>query len=463
MPPHQERWGDILQDHDKVMLLAPACHGKSTLTSVGFPLWEVARDRGIRIGIVTSNDNLAEDILSEIKSHLEENETLHAYFGQFKPKRPVKWSRYEVRVDTSGGVTTLRKKDATISVGGPLSSWKGKRIDLFLIDDMVDEKNASTRERAQDLIDWFWNTLYTRLEPWGRIKIVGTVEKEYDFYHDIMKNPRGFKIVHEKAIRNEQTKEVLWPDKWSYDKLAEMRAHNFTAFMKHFQNIIVSSEVAKISQAQLDTCYDQSWGLYPHGIPDDVRSQMKMVFTTVDPAWTRNKRSKYSVIATIGWRHDDRRQILDVKRMQVEYDELFNWIKLAYNTLRPNYVIVETNQMQAVLERELAKCAIPTIATFTTGAKNYLDMGIPMLYSVVGSGLLILPSKDKISREISDQFVHELMSWPDGEFSDVLMAYYFAEQEIRKRTMSVRVVNRSVVNGQTARASRFSRHYSLAR
>jgi hypothetical protein len=91
-----------------------------------------------------------------------------------------------------------------------------------------------------------------------------------------------------------------------------------------------------------------------------------------------------------------------------------------------------------------------------------MDMGIPMLYSVIGNSMLILPAKDQASREMSDQLVHELLSWPDGEFSDVLMSIYFVEQEIRKRDTMVKVVNKSVVNGQIGR-SRFSRYYGLTR
>lgn len=459
MPRHQEQWGDILQDNDKVLLLAPACHGKSTLTSVGYPLWEVARDRQIRIGIIANSDDLAEDILVEIKSHMEDNDRILRYFGKLKPDRPLKWNKLEIRVE--GGVTTLRKKDATISVGGPISSWKGKRLDLLLGDDMVDERNASTMERARQLIDWFWETLYTRLEPWGRVKLVGTVEKEYDFYHDLIKNPRGFNIVHQKAIIDELKKEVLWPEKWTYDKLCELRSNNFPAFMKHFQNIVVSAEVAKLDQARIDRCFDQSIGFYPHGIPDTIRSQFKMIFMSVDPAWTRGKRSKYSVIMTIGWRHDGRRQVLDVARGQWEYNELFGMIKTKYNIMRPSYVIVETNQMQARLEQEIRECAIPTIPTFTSDRKNDIGMGIPMLYSVVGTANLILPCSDKISRDLGDQLINELLSWPDGKYSDILMAWYFIEDQIMRRNSVVKVVNQSVINKSVRHGSRFGRYYGL--
>ena len=459
---HQQKWGDDLQDNADVVILAPACHGKTAISSTGYALWALAKNRQLRIGILTATDTLAEAILSEIKDHLEDNETLIDIFGVFKPVKPKKWNRREIVIEKeSGGTWSVSKKDASITTGGALSSWKGKRLDLLIIDDFVDEKNADTPEKCAKIIKWFWETIYTRLEPNGQIKIVGTVESESDFYHDIIKNPRKFKIIHDKAIVDENAKEVLWPEHWSYEKLADIRSRDHVGFSKHFQNVVMNREAMKISTETIKKLYDASVGFYPHAIPDDVRSQFEYILMSVDPAWTRNKRSKYSVIMTVGKRHDGRRQILDIWRDQVEYDTLFTWIETKYSMLRPQYVIVETNNMQTRLEQEVRKKAIPTIASFTSITKNDLDMGIPMMYSLVTQAKIVLPTKDKICTELCEQFVNELLAWPNGVYSDVLMAYYLVEKEIKGRITTTTVSRRSAINGKITLGTRFSKRYGL--
>lgn len=467
LPKHQESWADFLQDNDFALLVSPACHGKTIVGAIGMTPWELARDRQCRIGIMCGGDNLAEDIMSEIKGHLEENERLINLYGKFKPDKPSKWNKAEVRVE--GGGLALRQKDSSIFVGSHKANWKGKRLDRIFGDDIVTPHNSDTYDKCRQVIEWFWETANTRLEPWGKIKLVGTPENENDLYHDLMRNPRQFKIRHDKAIIDDQTKKVLWPEKWTYDILAQRRADNYVAFMKHYQTTVVNAEAAKISQDQIDRCYDAREILHPMNLTPEFRSKFKYILMGVDPAWTKNKRSKFSVVTTVGVKKgigpknegDNDRQIIDISRQQVEYDELFSLIKSKYQQLLPTLVIVETNQLQERLRQELVRDAIPTKACFTTGAKNDLLMGIPMLYSLIIANKIILPTGDNASRDLSRQFINELLSWPNGEFSDILMSYYFVEQEIRQRTVEVKVINESAITGRPRGTSRFGRNYNL--
>lgn len=457
LPRHQEVWADFLQDNDNCLLIAPACHGKSIVGSIGMSPWQIAKDRQIRLGIMTGGDDLAQDIMSEIKWHLEENERLIELYGQFKPKKPERWNKFEIRVE--GGLFSMRQKDVTVFVGSHKSNWKGKRLDGILGDDLVTPNNSGSYEGCKDLIDWFWETANTRLEPNGWKKLVGTPEHEADLYHDILRNPRDFKILHQKAIINDQTKQVLWPEKWTYGILAERRADKYIAFMKHFQTTVVNGEAAKINQDQINECYDSTLTMYP-GLTTEMRSQFKNIIMGVDPAWTKNKRSKFAVITTVGVRKDNgKRQILDIMREQMEYDQLFAAIRYKYNVMKPEIVVVETNNLQERLRQEVANQAIPTKACFTTKEKNDVLMGIPMIYSLILAKKLVLPTGDQASRELSHRFINELLSWPNGEFSDILMSYYFCEQEIRQRTVEVKVINESAITGRPARTSRFSRYY----
>ncbi len=463
LPPHQEEWCDLIQEHAKLVLLAPANHGKSTIFTIANSIHEATKNRSLRVGIVTNSDDLGLKMMREIKWHLEFNETLINNFGRFKPPRADKWSRWDIQVENHEDV--LRRGDTTISVMSAMSHIKGKRFDLLLGDDIVDEKNSKTHERCDDLWDWLWGTLIPRMESesaesYVGMKFMGTVENQSDMYHRFMENNRGFHVVRQQAILDENEKKVLWPERLSYDFLANMRAGNYVQFMKTYQNTVVGSEVAKISQDRIDGCYDASRKMLATHIPPEIRQRYKIILMAVDPAWTKNKRSKFSVISTVGLTHDDRREVIDIFRDKVEYQDLFKWIKNKYHSLLPHMVLVESNNMQDRLRQEVQEAGIPTKAIFTTVSKNDADVGIPMLYSIISQGKLSLPTGDQSSADLSKQLINEILSYPHGMYSDIMMTIYFAEKEFRARNMIPKFSPESGITGKIIR-SKFSQRYGI--
>lgn len=458
LPKHQEEWCDLIDRHKDLIILAPARHGKSTVFSIINAVHEVTKNRDIRIGLVCNKDSLAKDILREIKWHLENNEDLIRTYGEFKSPKADKWSEWQIMV--ANNVYSIRRKDATISALGAMSSIKGLSFDLLLGDDIVDEKNSCTAEKCEALWDWLWSTLIPRCMPNASKKFMGTVENELDMYHRFLEDNRGFKIIKQQAIIDENSKRVLWPEERPYEWLAGLRSANYSSFMKTYQNVVVGNEVAKIGTDKINACYDASRVLLPNNIPDEIKQRYKYILMSVDPAWTQKKTSAYAVIMTVGVTHNDEiREILDIFREKISYDGLFQWIKNKYFALLPHLVIVESNQMQLRLAQEVRSAAIPTKPIFTTGRKNDVEVGIPMIYSVIGTQKLKLPTGDKISQYLSQQLMNEILSYPHGQYSDMLMALYFIEQEVRQRSLKIKSDNMSVVSKGRAPEQKFSRRY----
>ena len=292
-------------------------------------------------------------------------------------------------------------------------------------------------------------------------KFMGTVEHEMDVYHRFMEDNRGFKVIRQQAIIDENSKKVLWPEERPYEWLAGLRSSKYASFMKTFQNTIVGNEVAKIGSDKINACYDASRTLQSMNIPDVIRQRYKYILMSVDPAWTQHRESAYGVIMTVGVTHvDDQREVLDIFREKVQYDQLFQWIKNKYYALLPHLVIVESNQMQVKLAQELQNCAIPTKSIYTSGRKNDIDVGIPMVYSIISTGKLKLPTGDQASHHLSTQLMNEILSYPNGQYSDMLMALYFIEQEIRKRSINIVSDDMSVVGKRSIPIQRFSKRYS---
>ncbi len=456
---HQEHWCDLIQQHPNLMLFAPAGHGKTTV-EISSIINDITRNREEQIGLVTGNEDLGVKILSEIKWHLEYNEDLISAYGRYKPVKADKWSKWQIQVEY--GKPTLRKKDATLTALGAMSGIKGVRFTGLYGDDIVDDKNSKTPEKRQAMWDWLWGTLIPRCKGQDTPKrFIGTVEHEDDVYHRFMENNRGFTVIKQQAIIDEIEKKVLWPEKMPYEYLCELRAGNYVQFMKTYQNTVVGSEVAKISQERIDACYDSSRVMHPAGIPDEIRARYKLILMSVDPAWTKKTYSKYAVITTIGITHEGRREIIDVLRMKLEYHELFTWIKNKYAGLRPHLVIVESNQMQRRLAEELSECGIPTKPSHTGASKNDVDAGIPMIYSIISQRQLMLPTGDDASKALSHQLINEILAYPNGTYSDILMTVYFIEKEIRSRQTPQILSNASLVSGKVIHSKFSKRGYGL--
>jgi len=150
---HRE-WLEAFDTHKFIVLLAPRGHGKTSITG-SYIIWRIARNRKIRILIVTINQDKANDMMSFIQSHLTRNTKLIELFGEFKGYH--EWTRNQIRVKQTSDVDF--QKDATLRVLGVNSSIISAHYDLIILDDITDEDNSKTEARRKALENWYDRTL----------------------------------------------------------------------------------------------------------------------------------------------------------------------------------------------------------------------------------------------------------------------------------------------------------------
>ena len=102
--PFHLRLIDIAEDpgYDRISILAPRGHAKSTWLSIIYPIWKIVNKRDIKIIIVSDTGDQAEMFLRAIKDEFEANERLIDDFGEFynKPKSgsPNVWKACDITV-----------------------------------------------------------------------------------------------------------------------------------------------------------------------------------------------------------------------------------------------------------------------------------------------------------------------------------------------------------------------------
>lgn len=156
----------------------------STLITHDFLCWMIAKNRGIRVCILSSTQNNAEKFADRIRRTLEatvpiqapEKElrtgiskdaktTLTKDFGRFKPEEATTWTKKKFFVDRPAADET--HKDATVEAFGKDQAFLGGRFDVVICDDVYDPKSVRTLESKNELKAWFSDVAESRLEPAG--------------------------------------------------------------------------------------------------------------------------------------------------------------------------------------------------------------------------------------------------------------------------------------------------------
>ena len=178
---HQSIWLNLAERNKYLLLVAPNDHGKTVTLSIAYPLYRMAQNKNIRIALIGHTEDLPKICMREIQDQIERNEDLR-YFGLQKPKKPKKWSDTEMIIDRPG---YRGLKDASCVALGYRGSLPSRRMDVAILDDVIDIKDY---ESGTDLIPsriktWLEQTLWTRLGDKGEIKMIGTFQTHADLYN----------------------------------------------------------------------------------------------------------------------------------------------------------------------------------------------------------------------------------------------------------------------------------------
>jgi len=233
---HREWWELCCSEHKRVAIAAPRGHAKSTAITKAYTLASALfRDRQF-ILVISDTYKQAVLFLGEIKNELATNDQLRDLFGveDFLTDRE---DDVIVRLK-DGHMFRIMALGSEQKVRGLL--WQGKRPDLVVSDDMENDEIVMNPERREKFRNWFSNALLPALSGRGIVRWVGTIlhmdaalervmprDRDENTIHEslrsYMRSPKnGWMSVRYKA-HNEDMSKVLWPVKWSKERLSELR------------------------------------------------------------------------------------------------------------------------------------------------------------------------------------------------------------------------------------------------
>lgn len=437
--PFHREWQRMLDEHRNVVIMAPVEHGKTTQIPVGRLIYEIGRDTSIRCAIVSNTARQAEKVLGAVAQHITTNKAVREVFPELRPstrsKAPWNIAAIEVERPTIAKDPTLQ----AVGVAGPIM---GSRLELAILDDILDFENTRTQAQRDKIMEWFETTLARRMVEGGRIWVIGTPWTDTDFLHEIAKRP-GFEFRRYSAVENPNDPQDQWRPIWhSLERLKETAAnttpHNFS---RKYLCLVSSDDTSRFQKPWIDLALALGKGRrLIDRAPVTPGGRRLRCFTGVDVGVGQKAENDLTVLFTIALDERQRRIVVDIQSGRWQGPEILNRVQLVshrYDSL----VTLENNGAQDFLRQFGALQGIAT-SSHTTGAANKFDeaFGVESLAVEFRSGLWVVPSGitgADIHPEIQ-QWIGELMGYhPERHAGDRLMASWIAREAARKTAAGV--------------------------
>ena len=344
---HQEMVGFLLEcieNHQNGVVLEPRGHAKTTWGNTILLSWLVGRFPDIRIGLVSNTATQSNAFSRAIRWTLQSNDRYKDVFGDLVS--PAKWTDLEwLRKDSKHHGSN----NVTMFSSGAGASALGKRFDLILCDDILDEDNTINIDQREKVETWFWKTLKPTLVPGGSILVLGTRWAEDDLYEQLItpeqEGGKGWRSLVKGAISvdNEGVEHALWPSVWPLERLAversDMGSDNFAC-----------SYLNDISGLRDGTIFRREWFQYFDGLDPDKNYTITM---GVDLASSERERADYTARAIVAEDDDHNHYVLSIYRDKIETGHREFVLDGVRAFPKLSLVVIENNQFQSTLVQDL--------------------------------------------------------------------------------------------------------------
>ena len=474
LPEHGKEWVQEALTQSNVLLNVPPRHAKSTIITVWFSIWLVARSRDVQILIVSQTSRLAEKFTNEIAYALTYNQKLIETFGRFKPETqdwPWRPNSGELLVD--GRRREVKSGDLTIQIRGAGQQILGMECDWVIVDDPTNRGIAESEVGRERENHWIHEEVFSRLNPGGprlcqhercsgHAVVIGQRVHPRDIFGTLEKEKRRdntlvFHTVKYPAVLNwgDADKgipaQVLWPEERPLDYLMEQydRVGGYAAFECMFQQNPVPLGTALVRREWIDGDDTHTGCLDRERIAGQAMAYTELDkgflpitrIISVDPS---PKRYTGIVCGDMLWNRDEFVfSVLESSSQQLGERQLIDEIERLSFKYGGDYLIFEESTFSRWLYEhpafELLKNRFRILGHNTGRNKADPELGVWGMASDFEFGRIRLPYGDAESRAMTEQFVTELMSWPNGHTDDVLMALWFVKFNY-KRLVPIRAL-----------------------
>jgi hypothetical protein len=376
---HQKlmKWWQREDAKQHQLVLFPRDHRKS-----GYVAYRVAqalaKDPTLRILYISATSNLAEKQLSFIKTILV-SKAFRRYWpdhvGVVEGKR-AKWTNTEIQLDhPRRALENIR--DPSIFTAGLTTTITGMHCDIAVLDDIVVQENAYTREGQNKVKSQY--SLLSSIEGGEASEwVVGTRYHPKDLYNDMLEmveddyDDEGNKVgeaniyeVYEAVVEDlgDGTGEFLWPrtqrkdGKWfGFDQriLARKRGKYLDRMQFRAQYYNDPSDPDNMPITHEDFQYFDKKHLKQENGNWYLKNDKLNLVASIDFAYSKREKADFSALVVIGVDHMNNIYVLDIDRFKTDrVSEYFEHILDSYNRWGFRKLRAEVTAAQVTIVRAL--------------------------------------------------------------------------------------------------------------
>ena len=376
-------WCDDLSyaSYPRRLILRPRGTYKSTIYTIGYPLWRAIKNPDMAIMITNAIGENAQGFLHEIAGHVRINDVLRWLFGDLSDGSE-KWRQNSIVLPTR----ERPRKEGSIDARGSSAQITSAHYDLIIVDDWVNNEDRESSTVRQKKKRWFQDLL-SILNPDGELIVVGTRWHFDDLYQFIIQevNPKlsgneRYVIEIDSALDAEG--KPTYPDILSLEKLETLRIEKgLIEFNSQYLNDPLPAEcqIFNIDQFHL---FDM----------DDLKPEELMYFGACDPSMGKSKTSDYSAITTLARNAKGQFCVIECDIQRRNPDRIITDIIAAAKRYPYRRFVFENNQFQDYVKSQLIEAAIaqgvnvPIVGIPSTSNK---EMRIQSLQSPIANGYIL--------------------------------------------------------------------------
>ena len=168
-----------LKQNYRVLCLAARGLFKSTFWSVGVPIWALANDPNLSIGVVNEVEDNAINFVKEQEGHIQKNGLFIHHFGDWFRRGEFSDQQYIVKQRT-----TLLGKEPSMYAAGIDKALVSTHFDIMVLDDIAGPDDRDSPAKRKRTIK-FYQDMFSLLKDVSVLIVVGTPWHQQDVYHHI--------------------------------------------------------------------------------------------------------------------------------------------------------------------------------------------------------------------------------------------------------------------------------------
>lgn len=441
----------------RLIVMAHPESGKTQQLGILRTLHKLGNNRNLRVAFVSKNEKNATKSSRAVKEYIEKSERLAEVFPELLPGGKWEEDFFQVRRSTFS-------KDPSVAAYGINGSPIGSRIDILILDDILDQENSLTPNARKRIMSRLRGTFFDRLSPDAVVIFLTNAWHPEDAAHEFeketanAKNNLGdefdakdfFHVARFPIYADKERTISSWPERWTIRRIEkkkiEMGPLEFARAClckardegeSPFDENAIDASIERAATEGIQLVYR----CHSHTLPPGAA-----IFTGVDLATSKRSSAHLTSMQTVMlwpepdgrvsfqllWSESGRWSTREIRDRVLDHAKRYGGIFIIENNAAQRWILdIIENQSDLDPEERI----MPRMIPYHTG-KRKADpkFGVEGIAAEIARGAWLFPTNGpQAAAKDAAEMIGEMKYYVRGAHTgDRLMALWFAREGMRR-------------------------------